>query len=138
MRFGGGGGGGGAGAFGGNSAGLDTALAYAKAHGGGTVAVSSQEGASGSIITSGANVVAIGGFSGRESEVSVSWFANAVQSGSIRWVIGDSGGGGMRQDTRVGASKVLAAVAQTCPKITTGGVTLYDCQGQANALSALS
>jgi 4-amino-4-deoxy-L-arabinose transferase-like glycosyltransferase len=133
LRFGGGGG-----AFGGNSAGLDTALAYAKAHGGGTVAVSSQEGASGSIITSGANVAAIGGFSGRESEVSVAWFANAVQSGSIRWVIGDSGGGGMPQDSRVGASKVLAAVAKTCPKITTGGVTLYDCQGQASALIALS
>jgi 4-amino-4-deoxy-L-arabinose transferase-like glycosyltransferase len=141
LRFGGGrafGGNGGGGAFGGNSAGLDTALAYAKAHGGGTVAVSSQEGASGSIITSGANVAAIGGFSGRESEVSVSWFANAVQSGSIRWVIGDSGAGGMPQDSRVGASKVLAAVAQTCKKITVNGVTLYDCQGQANALRALS
>jgi hypothetical protein len=132
MRFGGGG------AFGGNSAGLNTALAYAKAHGGGTVAVSSQEGASASIITSGANVAAIGGFSGRESEVSVSWLANEVQSGNIRWVIGDSGGGGMPNDTRVGASKVLTAVAQTCKKVTVNGVTLYDCQGQATALRALS
>jgi hypothetical protein len=61
-----------------------------------------------------------------------------VQSGSIRWVIGDSGGGGMPQDSRVGASTVLAAVAKTCPKVTTGGVTLYDCQGQASALRALS
>jgi 4-amino-4-deoxy-L-arabinose transferase-like glycosyltransferase len=141
-RFGGGrafgGGFGGGGAFGGNSAGLNTAVAYAKAHGGGTVAVSSQEGASGSIISSGANVAAIGGFSGKESEVSVSWFANEVQAGNIRWVIGDSGGGGMPQDSRVGASKVLTAVAQTCKKITTNGVTLYDCQGQASALRALS
>jgi 4-amino-4-deoxy-L-arabinose transferase-like glycosyltransferase len=133
LRFGNGGG-----PFGGNSAGLNTALAYAKAHGGGTVTVSSQQGASQSIIASGANVAAIGGFSGRESEVSVAWFANAVQSGSIRWVIGASSGGGMPQDSRVGASKVLAAVAKTCPKITTGGVTLYDCQGQASALRALS
>jgi hypothetical protein len=144
-RFAGGAGGGGAfgggrsgGAFGGNSAGLTTALSYAKAHGGGTVAVSSQQGASASIIASGADVAAIGGFSGRESEVSVSWFADAVASGQIRWVIGDSNGGGMPQDSRVGASKVLAAVAKTCKKITTNGVTLYDCQGQASALRALS
>jgi len=41
----------------------------------------------------------------------VSWFANAVESGQIRWVIGDSTGG-MPQDGRVGASKVLAAVAE--------------------------
>jgi hypothetical protein len=135
--FGGGNAGGRGGAFGGNSAGLSTALAYAKQHGGGTVAVSSQEGAASSIISSGANVAAIGGFSGRESEVSVAWFANAVASGQIRWVIGDSGGG-MPSDGRVGASKVLAAVAKTCKKNTTNGVTLYDCQGQAAALAALS
>jgi hypothetical protein len=128
---------GGGGRFGGNSAGLSAALSYAKQHGGGTVAVSSQEGASPSIISSGANVVGIGGFSGRESEVSVSWFADQVAAGHIRWVIADSTGG-MPQDGRVGATKVLTAVAQTCKKVTTNGVTLYDCQGQAAALKALS
>jgi Leu/Phe-tRNA-protein transferase len=60
-----------------------------------------------------------------------------VAAGHIRWVVADSGGG-MPQDGRVGASKVLAAVAKTCKKVTTGGVTLYDCQGQAAALKALS
>ncbi|MFL5841045.1 MAG: ArnT family glycosyltransferase, partial [Thermoleophilaceae bacterium] len=128
---------GGGGRFGGNSAGLTTALRYAQQHGGGTVAVSSQQGASSSIITSGADVAAIGGFSGRESEVSVSWFADEVAAGHIRWVIGDSGGG-MPQDGRIGASKVLAAVAKTCKKVTVNGVTLYDCQGQAATLKALS
>ena len=126
------------GPFGGNASGLSAAVRYAQQHGGGTVAVSSQQGASASIISSGANVAAIGGFSGRESEVSVSWFANAVAAGKIRWVIGDSNGGGMPRDNRVGASKVLAAVAQTCKKVTTNGVTLYDCQGKAAALRALS
>jgi hypothetical protein len=128
---------GGGGPFGGNSVGLSAALSYAKQHGGGVVMVSSQTGASPSIISSGANVAGIGGFSGRESEVSVSWFADQVAAGHIRWVLGDSGGG-MRQDGRVGASKVLSAVAKTCKPITTNGVTLYDCQGQAAALKALS
>ena len=57
------------------------------AHGSGTIAVSSQQGAASQIISSGANVAGIGGFSGRESVVSVSWLANAVQSGQIRWVL---------------------------------------------------
>ena len=39
------------------------------------------------IIASGADVAGLGGFSGRESEVSVSWLANAVGGGRIRWVI---------------------------------------------------
>ena len=58
---------GGGGAFGGDSQALTQALAYVAAHGGGTIAVSSQTGASTAIITSGANVAGIGGFSGRES-----------------------------------------------------------------------
>ena len=44
---------------------------YVKAHGGGTIAVSSQSSAAGSIISDGAEVAGIGGFSGRESDVSV-------------------------------------------------------------------
>ena len=66
---------GGAGPFGGN-ANLTQAVAYAKAHGGGTIAVSSQQGASSAVID-GVNVVAIGGFSGRESQVSTAWLAHA-------------------------------------------------------------
>jgi hypothetical protein len=129
---------GGGGAFGGNSAAVTAAVAYANAHGGGTVAVSSQQGASGSIIQSGANVVAIGGFSGKESQVSISWFAQQVAAGKIRWVVADSSGGGMRNDGRTGSQDVMAAVAKTCKAITTSSGTIYDCQGSAAALAKLA
>jgi len=46
--------------------------------------VSSQSGAAGTIIESGADVVALGGFSGRESEVTVAWLADAARSGKVR------------------------------------------------------
>jgi hypothetical protein len=127
------GGPGGAGRFGGNQN-LTQALAYAKQHGGGTIGVSSQQGASSSIISSGADVAALGGFSGRESEVSVSWLANAVESGQIRYVLTDGNSAGPGRDGRVGSSKVMAAVAATCKKTSVSG--LYDCQGQASALAA--
>ena len=90
-------------AFGGNSASLTTALDYIKAHGGGTLAVSSQSTAAAAIISSDADIAGIGGFSGRESEVSVDWFADEVADGKIRWVLGDdNGGGGLRFDGRTG------------------------------------
>jgi hypothetical protein len=115
---------------------LTAALAYAKSHGGGAVAVSSQQGASASIIQSNANVVAIGGFSGRESEVSIQWFAQQVAAGKIRWVVADSTDGGLPNDTRTGANDFMAAVAKTCKAITTSaGTTIYDCQGSAAALA---
>ena len=47
--------------FGGNSTALTSAAAYVKSHGGGTIAVSSQQGASDVIIRSGVNVAALGG-----------------------------------------------------------------------------
>jgi 4-amino-4-deoxy-L-arabinose transferase-like glycosyltransferase len=119
------------GPFGGQD--LTSALAYAKAHGGGTIAVSSQQGASATIIGSGARVAALGGFSGRESEVSVSWLAQAVKDGKVRWVIADSSGG-PGQDGRVGASRLMTAVAATCKKTSVSG--LYDCQGYASALAS--
>jgi hypothetical protein len=59
---------------GGNSQELTQALAYVKAHGGGTLGVSSQQGA-GSAVIAGKDVAGIGGFSGRESQVSVTWLA---------------------------------------------------------------
>jgi 4-amino-4-deoxy-L-arabinose transferase-like glycosyltransferase len=71
---------------------LTEAETYVAQHGGGTIAVSSQMGASGSIISSGAKIAALGGFSGRESEVSVQWFKQAVLAGHVRWVVTDSGG----------------------------------------------
>jgi 4-amino-4-deoxy-L-arabinose transferase-like glycosyltransferase len=125
------------GPFGGNSGAVTEAVSYAKTHGGGAVAVASQQGASSSIIRSGANVVAIGGFSGRESQVSIGWFAQQVAAGKIRWVVADSGGG-MPSDGRTGSKDVMAAVAKTCKAITTSSGTIYDCQGYAAALAKLA
>ena len=128
--------------FGGDSGALTAALAYAKRHGGGTVAVSSQSGARRRrSSTSGADVVALGGFSGRESEVDAAWLAEAVRDG--QGPLGADDGGGRRvrgNDGRVGASALMAAVADTCTpvSVSAGGTTvaLYDCQGNADALAA--
>ena len=142
-RFGGGapgGGTGGGGAFGGDNAGLSQAVAYAKQHGGGAIAVSSQSGAAASIIQSGANVAGIGGFSGRESQVTTTWLADAVRSGRVRWVLTSGNGGFGGNDGRVGSSQVMAAVARVGRKVTiTSGsstTTLYDLSGRADALAA--
>jgi 4-amino-4-deoxy-L-arabinose transferase-like glycosyltransferase len=129
-----GGGGGPPGGLGGNSQSLTQAVSYAKQHGGGTIGVSSQTGASGAIISSGTDVAGVGGFSGRESAVSVSWLSGAVKDGRIRWVLTDSGGfAGPGRDGRVGSSKLMSAVAATCKK--TSVASLYDCQGSASALA---
>jgi 4-amino-4-deoxy-L-arabinose transferase-like glycosyltransferase len=123
---------GGDGVVGGDTDSLTEALAYTRAHGGGTVAVASQSGAGAQVID-GAEVAAIGGFSGNESEVSVQWLADAVASGKIRWVL-TSGGAGF-DDGRTGSRSVMAAVEATCtPVDSVSG--LYDCQGAASALAA--
>jgi 4-amino-4-deoxy-L-arabinose transferase-like glycosyltransferase len=117
---------------------LTAALAYAKAHGGGTVAVSGQNSASQAIITSGAGVAGIGGFTGRESQVSTAWLAQAVRDGRIRFVLTDSaggdGGGGMRSDSRIGSSLLMATVQKV--GATTSVAGLYDLQGKAAALAS--
>jgi 4-amino-4-deoxy-L-arabinose transferase-like glycosyltransferase len=123
----------GGGPFGGQS--LTGVVSYVHAHRGGTIGVASQMSASSPIIQSGAKVAALGGFSGRESEVSVSWFAEAVRAGKVRWVVTDDAGvAGPMRDSRVGASKLMTAVKATCAKTSRSG--LYDCQGRADALSA--
>jgi 4-amino-4-deoxy-L-arabinose transferase-like glycosyltransferase len=136
-------------------------LSYVKQHGGGTIAVASQSNAASSIVDGNTNVAGIGGFSGRESDVSVSWLAQEVRSGKIRWVLyeqSSSGpGGGSRGDTRTGAKTAMAAVARECEAVTlsssssstssAGGAsgagngsgatgTLYDCAGRATALAS--
>jgi hypothetical protein len=134
-----GGPGGGGGMFGGNSTSLTSALAYIKANGGGTLAVSSQSTAAAAITDSGADIVGIGGFSGRESEVSVAWLADQVAQGNIRWVLADgSGGGGLGNDGRTGSQTAMTAVTQVGTEVDADGVTLYDLQGKADALRALS
>ena len=149
-RFGGAGAGPGAGgAFGGGEASVTTAVSYVKQHGGGTIAVSSQSSAASAIIKSDVEVAGIGGFSGRESEVSTSWLAQEVGAGRIRWVLVNQGrtGGALPGDTRTGSKTAMAAVAKACVRVTlpanstaTGAgaaaSTLYDCQGRAAALTS--
>jgi 4-amino-4-deoxy-L-arabinose transferase-like glycosyltransferase len=152
------GGGGGPGGPGGGGGSLSKAmLSYVKQHGGGTIAVESQSSAASAIISEGADVAGIGGFSGRESDVSVAWLAGEVSSGHIRWVLGGqsgagSGAGRLPGDTRKGSSVAIAAAEKVCLKVTlaTSGAsgtstgegatgassssTLYDCQGRAAKL----
>jgi 4-amino-4-deoxy-L-arabinose transferase-like glycosyltransferase len=128
-----GGPGGGGGMFGGN-ANLTEALAYAKANGGGTIGVSSQQGASDAIIRSGSDVAALGGFSGRESEVSATWLAQAVADGRIRYVLTDGTSSGMGNDGRVGSSALMTVVQNVGKETSVSG--LYDLQGQAAAIAA--
>jgi 4-amino-4-deoxy-L-arabinose transferase-like glycosyltransferase len=130
---------------------------YVKQHGGGTIAVASQSNAASSILDQGSNVVGIGGFSGRESDVSMSWLAQEVRTGKIRWVLDEQGssgvGRGLPGDTRVGAKPAMTAVAKACEAITlpssgsgsgSSGApvtanstdTLYDCQGRAAELAS--
>ena len=127
-----GGGPGGGGMFGGDSAGVQEAVTYANAHGGGTIGVSSQSTAASAIIASDANVAGLGGFSGRESQITLSWLADQIDAGRIRWIYVD--GGGLGNDGRTGASAVMTAVANTCKATSVDG--LYDCSGYAAALRA--
>ena len=121
--------------FGGDTSSLSAAVAYARQDGGGTIAVSSQSGAASAMLSTDANVAGIGGFSGRESEVTASWLADAVSAGKVRWVIADSNGGGLPQDDRTGARRAMAAVSQACTPV--NGISgLYDCAGEAAALRA--
>ncbi len=129
-------------------------LAYVSQHGGGTIAVASQSNAASSILTKNANVAGIGGFSGRESDVSISWLAEEVRAGKIRWVIDEQASSGTAHglpgDTRTGAKTAMKAVAKACAAVTlpsstsgsgasstSSSTTLYDCQGRASALASV-
>ncbi len=127
---------GGGGMFGGNTQSLNAALAYVEQNGGGTLAVSSQSGAASQLIRSGSDVAAIGGFSGRESQVSIEWLADAVQDGRIRWILTDGSSGGMPQDGRIGSTEVMAAATEVGTSTSIDG--LYDLQGHAAELRALA
>jgi 4-amino-4-deoxy-L-arabinose transferase-like glycosyltransferase len=146
-----GGGGFAGGGFGGSSGVPSSVIAYTRAHGGGTIALSSQSDAAQAIIDEDANVAGIGGFSGRESDPTVAWFAGEVRAGRIRWVYETGASGfGSPADGRAGAKAVLAAAAKACRAVDksssksasafsgTGGGTLYDCAGRAGALDKLA
>lgn len=140
------------GGFGGDSASLQAVIRYAESHGGGTIGVSSQSSAATAILSDRANVAGLGGFSGRESSVSVSWLAGQVASGRLRWVIVGQTGGSLPGDTRAGSRTALDAVTRACRAINlsggttatgspssrtaagSGAPTIYDCSGRAAAL----
>jgi len=148
--------GGGGGPFG-DGGSLTSVEAYVKSHGGGTIAVSSQSSAATAIIASDARVAGIGGFSGQESDPSISWLADEVASGKIRWVYGSGGAGSFGLSLRLGARAprlnaaarslglggrpgaraALNAAAKACAPVTAVS-SLYDCAGKAAALRALS
>jgi 4-amino-4-deoxy-L-arabinose transferase-like glycosyltransferase len=131
---------GGGGRFGGAGTSLTAAVRYVASHGGGTIAVSSQSSAASAIVSSGANVAGIGGFSGRESSVTTSWLAAEVRAGRLRWVLVDSSGGRtLPGDTRTGSQTAINAVQSTCRavKIPAGSgtsTTIYDCLASAGSL----
>jgi 4-amino-4-deoxy-L-arabinose transferase-like glycosyltransferase len=125
-------------------------LSYVKQHGGGTIAVSSQSSAAAAIIGEKANVAGIGGFSGRESQVSAAWLSQEVRSGRIRWILAEAGlgGRGAPGDRRLGARPAMDAVGRACRVASSTAAsasgsgpaapssTLYDCGGRAAALAA--
>jgi hypothetical protein len=105
-----------------------------RSHGGGTIAVASQSGAAQQVTITGAKIAGLGGFSGRESQVSLAWLADAVQSGKIRWVLTD-GASGLPADGRTGADDVLAVARRVGTRVASVS-GLYDLQGKAGALRA--
>jgi hypothetical protein len=131
----------GGGMFGGDSAELTAALAYARSHGGGTVAVESQSTAASAILAGYDNVAGIGGFSGNESTVSAKWLAEMVKAGRLRYLLGGtSGTGSAFSDGRQGSRAAIALAEKVARKITvtydTQTLTLYDLHGKAAALLA--
>jgi 4-amino-4-deoxy-L-arabinose transferase-like glycosyltransferase len=144
MAAGGMSGGGPGGMFGGED--LSQILEYTETHGGGTIAVDSQSGASSAIIEEGAEVAGIGGFSGKESSVSVAWLEERIDSGAIAWIYtsglgGTTGGpGGAGGDTRTGSESAIDTVVKQCTAVSASAYesgsesgsssgTLYRCGG---------
>ena len=103
---------------------LTEALAYARAHGGGTVAVSSQPGAASAIIESGADVAGIGGFSGRESQVSVALARRRRRDGQHPLGARRRRAAACPQDGRTGATAVMDWVQSHGKRSPSSG--LYD------------
>jgi len=113
--------------------------------------------AANAIIASDARVAGIGGFSGQESDPSISWLADEVASGKIRWVYGSGVAGSfgltLRSGARTprlnagarsfglggrpGARAALDAAAKACTPVAAVSA-LYDCAGKAAELRALS
>ena len=74
-----------------------------------------------------------GGFSGRESDVTLAWLKQAVAEGKIRWVLVDGNTGMGPQDGRTGATTVMDWVQSHGKKVTSSG--LYDLSGTSQVAS---
>jgi 4-amino-4-deoxy-L-arabinose transferase-like glycosyltransferase len=114
---------------------VERALRYVRAHGGGTLAVARQSGAARAILQNGADVAGIGGFSGRESDPTISWFAGVVQQGRVTWVLTTAGSGLNTRGGRIGSKTVMRAVERVGTRTPMKG--LYRVSGKADALLAL-
>ncbi len=131
------------------------------------LAVTSSQNASRLIAQYNVSVMAMGGFMGTDSAISISRFADLVQAGSVRYVLTNEGGfaaqipfggtrggrGGRSQNggpsslptffgSMTSPAEVMAAVQSACMPVTDApsgyqGV-LYDCAGQASALHQLA
>jgi 4-amino-4-deoxy-L-arabinose transferase-like glycosyltransferase len=129
------------GGFGGGSADLVAAAKYARAHGGGVVAVESQSTAASAILAGDQNVAGIGGFSGRESSVTAQWIAQMVKEGRLRYILADEiGSFGGASDGRTGSATAISTAESVGKKVTFKSdgttVTMYDLQGKAAAILA--
>jgi 4-amino-4-deoxy-L-arabinose transferase-like glycosyltransferase len=111
---------------------LNAAIAYAGEHGGGALAVASQSRVARTLIASRADVVGIGGYSGRETQVTSAWLADAVRAGEIRYVLAPFRST-VPVDGRIGATRVMSAV-EAVGKPVRGIGGLYDMRGRANRL----
>jgi 4-amino-4-deoxy-L-arabinose transferase-like glycosyltransferase len=112
---------------------IRVALRYIRAHGHGTLAVSRQAGATARlIIHTGAPLAGVGGFSGRESHMTVAAFAGDVARGRIGWVL--ISGPRPSAHGRPGSATVMAAVKRV--GVRTSVRRLYRVDGRARALRA--
>jgi 4-amino-4-deoxy-L-arabinose transferase-like glycosyltransferase len=126
----------GGGPFGGGSAVTVAERSYVKSHGGGTIALASQSSAAQAILAGEGEVAGIGGFSGQESDPSISWLAGEVAAGHIRWVLySETATTGV--GARPGARVALNAVQAACKPVTAVAAGFYDCSGRAAELRAV-
>jgi hypothetical protein len=140
---------------------LSSILEYTEGHGGGTIAVDSQSGASSAIIEGGAEVAGIGGFSGKESSVSAAWLEDRIESGAITWIytsgLGSTGGssfggapgssstggtsggpssGAAGGDSRTGSESAIDTVVKSCTKVDSSEYSSADSTSESSGGSA--
>jgi hypothetical protein len=80
-------------------------------------------------LSSNATVAGLGGFSGRESSVGLSWLEAQVKAGRLTWLLvegGNQSGPGLPGDARTGSQTALSAIEQGATSVRlSDGATLY-------------